>query len=85
VKPEDVQITAHGDTVTLRGELKVEAEQKGVTWHVRERRHGAFQRSFTLSAPIDADKAHASFEHGVLTLTLPKAETARPRQIKIGS
>jgi HSP20 family protein len=84
VKPEEVQITAHGDTVTLRGEMKAEEEAKGQTWHVRERRHGAFQRSITLSAPIDADRAKATYDLGVLTLTLPKAETARPRQIKIG-
>jgi HSP20 family protein len=84
LKPEDVQITTHGDTVTLRGEMKAEAERPGRTWHLRERRFGSFQRSFTLTAPIDADKARASFEDGVLTLTLPKAETARPRQIKIG-
>ena len=84
VRPEDVQITAHGDTVVLRGDVKPEEEKKGVTWHVRERRHGSFQRSFTLTAPIDADGARATFENGVLTLTLPKAEAAKPRHIKIG-
>jgi HSP20 family protein len=84
MKPEQVEITAHGDTVTLRGEVKSEEEKPGETWHIRERRYGAFHRSITLSAPINADGAHATFDNGVLTLTVPKAEAARPRHIKIG-
>ncbi len=85
VKPEDVQITVHGDTLTIRGETKAEEEKKGEHWHFRERRTGVFQRSLTLSAPVDSDKAQAEFEHGVLTLRLPKSESARPRQIKVGA
>ncbi len=50
---------------------------------MRERRCGSFQRSVTLGTPINADKASAQFEHGVLTLTLPKSEQARPKQIKL--
>jgi HSP20 family protein len=84
VKPEEVQITVHGDTVTIRGESKAEEEKKGQNWLLRERRQGSFQRSFAVSAPIDSDKAQAHFENGVLTLRLPKAETAKPKQIKIG-
>jgi len=83
VKPEEVQITVHGDTVTIRGETKAEEEKKGQTWHLRERRQGSFQRSVSLATPIDSDKALAWFEHGVLTLTLPKSEKARPKQIKV--
>ena len=48
-----------------------------------ERRHGTLQRSVSLATPIDSDKAHAQFEHGVLTLKLPKSEKARPKQIKV--
>ncbi len=84
VKPEDVEITVHGDTLTIRGQTQVEEEKKGETWHLRERRFGAFQRSLSLPVPIDSDKANASYDHGVLTLTLPKAEAAKPKQIKIG-
>jgi HSP20 family protein len=84
VKPEEVQITVHGDTLTIRGETKEHQEQKGQNWHIRERRFGTFQRSVSLNAPIDSDKAKAEFEHGVLTLTLPKAEAAKPKQIKVG-
>ena len=83
IKPDDVQITVHGDTLTIRGESKVEEEKKGEHWHLRERRSGVFQRSLSLSAPVDSDKAQADFDHGVLTLRLPKSESAKPRQIKV--
>jgi HSP20 family protein len=84
VKPEDVQITVQGDTLTIRGESRSEEEKDGERRHLRERRYGTFQRSVTLGTPVDADRAQARYEHGVLTLTLPKAEGAKPRQIKIG-
>ncbi|WZO97415.1 Hsp20/alpha crystallin family protein [Isosphaeraceae bacterium EP7] len=83
VKPEDVQITVHGDTLTIRGESKEEQERKGEHWHIRERRSGSFQRSVSLATPVDSDRAQAQFEHGVLTLSLPKSESAKPRQIKL--
>ena len=84
IKPDDVQITVHGDTLTIRGEIKGEEEKKGEQWHIRERRSGVYQRSLSLGTPVSSDRAEATFEHGVLTLTLPKAEEAKPRQIKIG-
>ena len=84
VRPEDVHITAHGDTLTIRGEMKAEEEKKGEHYHLRELRQGHFQRTVTLSTPISADKAQAQFENGVLTLKLPKAEEAKPKEIKIG-
>ncbi len=84
IRPEDVQITVQGDTLTIRGESQSEEEKNGERWHLRERRHGAFQRSLTLGTPVEADGAQAHYEHGVLTLTLPKAEAAKPRQIKVG-
>jgi HSP20 family protein len=85
VKPDDVQITVHGETVSIRGQSKAEEEQKGKNWLLRERTHGTFQRSLALTAPIDSNKAVARFDHGILTLTLPKAEQAKPRQIKVSS
>ena len=85
IKPDDVQTTILGDTLTIRGESKAAAEHKGQNWLVRERRAGSFQRSVSLGTPINADKATAQFEDGVLTLTLPKSEQARPKQIKIST
>jgi HSP20 family protein len=84
IRPEDVHITAHGDTLTIRAEMKAEQEKKGEQYHLRERRYGQFQRAVRLAAPIAADKSQANFENGVLTLTLPKAEEAKPKQIKVG-
>jgi hypothetical protein len=79
-----VQITVHGDTLIIRGESKADEERKGQTWHLRERRFGAFQRAVSLTVPVDADKAQAGYDQGVLTLTLPKAEQAKPKQIRVG-
>ena len=83
VKPEDVQVTVQGATLTIRGQSAAEDEQQGTYWHVRERRSGTFHRSVTLPMPVNADQAQAQFEHGILTLTLPKAEEAKPKQIKL--
>jgi len=82
IKPEDVQTTVLGDTLTIRGESRV-AEENGHNWLLRERRSGSFQRSVSMGTPINADMASAQFENGVLTLTLPKSEQARPKQIKV--
>jgi len=84
VRPEDVHIPARGDTLTIRGEMKAEEEKKGEHYHLRELRQGHFERTVTLSTPISADKAQAQFENGILTLKLPKAEEAKPKEIKIG-
>ena len=85
IKPEDVQTTVLGDTVMIKAESKATGEQKGQNWLMRERRSGSFQRSVNLGTPINADKASAQFELGVLTLTLPKSEQARPKQIKLNA
>ena len=83
VKPDDVQITVHGDILTIRGESQAEEDKKGEHWHLRERRFGTFQRSVSLATAVNSDKAEAHYDLGVLTLTLPKAESAKPRQIKV--
>jgi HSP20 family protein len=83
VKPEDVDVTVEGDTVTIRGEFKPSADK--VEYAVQERPVGPFRRVVNLNVPVDASKAEASFKDGVLTLTLPKAEEVRPRVIKVKS
>jgi len=83
VKPEDVQIRIAGDVLTLRGEVREEAEEEGATYYLRERRYGTFSRSIRLPVPVVADEAEATFENGVLTLVLPKADEARPKIIEV--
>lgn len=82
-KPDDVQITTQGDTLSIRAEIRAEEPPQEQNWLLRERRAGTFQRSLTLAMPVNADRAQARFEDGVLTLTLPKAEETPPKQIKI--
>ena len=79
---QDFDISVEGSTVTLRGERKVEVPE-GYTAHRRERGTVSFARSFELPARVDADKVTASLKNGVLTLTLPKAAEAQPRQISV--
>jgi len=83
IKPDDVKITVHGDTLTIRGESKADEDKKGAHWHLRERRVSSLVRSLSLGAPVNADAANANFDHGVLTLTLPKTAEAKPKQIKV--
>jgi HSP20 family protein len=83
LKPEDVHITITGDTLTVRGEYKDEGEKKNRTYHIRERQYGAFERSILLPTEVNADKAKAEFDNGMLTITLPKAEEVRPKTITV--
>ncbi len=83
VKPEDVEITVEGSTVTIRGETKA-AQEEG-TFLLQEQRYGPFVRSIDLALPVQPDKAEAKFENGVLTLTIPKAEVIKPKVIKVKS
>ena len=83
VKPEDVEITITGETLTIRGETKREEEEKKRNYYRQESWHGSFARSIALPSQVEADKAEAVFENGVLKLTIPKAEAAKPKTIKI--
>ncbi len=81
VKPEDVDVTMEGNTLTIRGEIKAPPEEG--TYLLQEQRYGPFSRSLELGTAIQPEKAEASFHNGVLTLTIPKAEEAKPRVIKV--
>ena len=83
VKPEHLEINATGDTLTIKGELKAPLEN--VDYHIQERRHGAFGRTLTLNVPVEAEQAEATFEHGELTLIIPKSEEIRPKVIQVKS
>ena len=83
VKPEDIDISVTGDTLTIRGESKTEEEVKEENYLRRERRFGSFCRSVTLPGGLLTDKAEANYTNGVLTLTFPKAEEVKPKSIKV--
>ena len=87
IKPEDVHIMVQGDRLTIRGETSSDDERKGDqkedNWILRERRSGSFYRSITLPSQLDADRATARFENGVLVLEIPKAETAKAKRVSI--
>jgi len=83
VKPEDIDISITGDTLTIKGEIRAEQEVAEEKYIRRECRYGAFSRSLTLPTAVVSDKAEAEFENGVLTLTLPKAEEAKTKTITI--
>ena len=83
IKPEELDITVTGDTLTIKGETKSEQEVKEENYVRREMRYGSFSRTVALPSSIVADKAKAEFENGMLTLTLPKAEEVKPKAIKV--
>jgi HSP20 family protein len=85
VKPEEVDISITGDVLTIKGEHKEEEEVKEADYFCKERRYGAFSRSVSIPVQVKAEGAEALFENGILTLTLPKAEETKPKQIKVKS
>ncbi len=83
LKKEDIDINVHNGVLTISGERKQEAEKKEGQTFRSERYFGRFQRSVTLPAAVDVSKVKASYKDGVLTIDLPKAEEAKPKQIAI--
>lgn len=83
VKPENVEITIEGDTLTIKGERP--APMENVNYVLQERTFGKFQRTLNINIPVDANKAEAKFENGLLTLTIPKAEAVKPKTISVVS
>jgi HSP20 family protein len=83
LKKEDIDIQIRDNTLTLKGEKKFEKEVKEENYHRVERAYGSFQRSFTLPSTIKQEGIEASFKDGVLEISLPKVEEAKPKQIKI--
>ena len=83
INPDEIEVTFTGNTLTIKGETKAEEEKEDQHYHLRERRYGSFTRSLTLPGKVEGDKINAAYEAGVLTLTLPKAEVAKPKRIAI--
>lgn len=83
INPDNVEITVRDNVLTMRGEASDEEQRKDQNYILHERHAASFNRTITLPGPVDADHAQAKYEHGVLTLTLPKSATAQPRQIPV--
>jgi HSP20 family protein len=83
VRPEDIEVTLTGDTLTIRGKRERSEEQKGETYHLIERAYGEFVRSFTLPSAVDPEGISADYKDGVLELRLPKTQKELPRRIPI--
>jgi len=83
MKPENVDISITGDVLTIRAEQQQEEEAKDENYIVRERRYGSTTRAIQIPVAVQGDKAEATFENGILVLTLPKAEEVKPKQIKV--
>lgn len=83
IDPKDVEIRVEDGTLWLKGERKFEKEVKEEGYRRIERQYGSFMRSFPLPAAVDSEKATAEYKDGVLSLTLPKREEAKPKTIKV--
>ena len=80
---EDVSVTLQDDSLMIKGEKKYEAESKEADFYRRERAHGAFSRLIELPAALDAQKIEAHFRDGLLHVTLPKTDPAKPKQTEV--
>ncbi len=83
VDPKDVDISITGKTLTIKGEKKVEKEEKGKQYHLIERGYGKFVRTVNIPSLVEAEKAKAEYKNGILKITIPKSEEAKAKQIPI--
>jgi HSP20 family protein len=83
VRPEDIDITATGNTITIRAQRKEEMEERRENYLLRERRAGGFSRTITLPEEVNVDQIQASTENGVLMVRVPKSEQAKPKRIQV--
>jgi len=83
VELKDIDIQLENGTLTIKGERKYEKEDSNKGFHRMERSYGTFVRYFTVPETVDAEKVHAAYDAGVLTISLPKKEIAKPRAIKV--
>ena len=85
IKPEDLEVTIEDNVLTIHGKTEFAEDTKDERFIIRERRAGAFQRSIRLPESVNADAAITNYEHGVLSVTLPKAEEKKARRLEIGT
>ncbi len=83
VRPEDVDVTVTGNILTIKGEVKGEDEVDERSYLIREQRYGTFSRTLTLPKGLKTDEIEATYGEGVFTLTIPKADEIRPKEVKV--
>lgn len=83
IKKEDIKVTIRGNQLVVTGERKFEKEKKDETYHRIERSYGKFQRIITIPVEVDQSKIKATYENGILSITLPKTEKEKPKEIEI--
>jgi HSP20 family protein len=83
IKASELSISAVRNRVSIAGKREIQQEHERVSYHRRERPEGSFSRTVTLPAEVDAERVEAKYADGVLTIKLPKAEAAKPRQITV--
>jgi HSP20 family protein len=83
IKPAELSISALRNRVSISGKREIPREHERVSYHRKERPEGAFNRAVTLPTEVDAERVDARYADGILTLKLPKAEQAKPRQISV--
>jgi HSP20 family protein len=81
----DIDIEMNNDTLTIKGERKFEDEARRENYVRIERQYGAFQRSFTIGIPIEAEKVKATYRNGILELSIPKAEITKPKKVQVSA
>jgi len=85
VKADELDIQVTANNIAISGERKIAEEQEGTRYHRREREAGTFSRMIGLPGDVDSEKVEANLENGILTVTIPKAEAAKPKQITVRS
>lgn len=83
MNPDDLDITISDNVLTIKGETHFEETKEDEKVHLQERRFGSFMRSITLPTPVESDAVEATYENGVLTLSIPKAEAVKPKRIAV--
>src|ERR1700758_2694244 len=83
IDEEDIDVNIQNNTLTVRGERKIEKDEKEENFHRVERQYGSFTRSFTLPSSVDPGQVSANYDRGVLNITLAKKAEAKPKQIKV--
>lgn len=83
MRPEDIQVEVKDNSLWISGEKQAEQEDSDKTYHYVERHHGTFRRVFPLPGTVNADEVQATYANGLLTVTVPKVEEPRPKQVAV--